>query len=222
MSRRRRAAALALLAGLAAVLSGSIVDGYGSSIANSYGDLRPVVVAGSGLPAGVPIGPTQLSGSLEVRRIPERFIPPGALAGAAEALGLEPAIDIPAGSYVVGSSLRAPRRRTPAPGLGPGRRPVEINVSGAAALDAAGAAPGSRVDVVVTGEPRAAGPGRTYIAATSVPLIALRPGPDGPGPGTISSATLGLTRAQALELIAAENFARQVTLLPRPRLLSPP
>jgi hypothetical protein len=68
--------------------------------------------------------------------------------------------------------------------------------------------------VVVTEEPTGSGPGRTYVAASAVPLVALGPGPDGPGPGGLSSATLGLTRRQALKLIAAQNFARQVTLLP--------
>ena len=47
-----------------------------------------------------------------------------------------------------------------------------------------------------------------------MPLLALGPGEDGPGPGGASAATLGLTRGQALRLIAAESFARQVTLLP--------
>jgi hypothetical protein len=70
------------------------------------------------------------------------------------------------------------------------------------------------VDVVVTSEPRGAGRGRTYVAANGVPLLGLGPGPDGPGAATLAAATLGLTRGQALELIAAENFARQVTLLP--------
>ncbi len=85
---------------------------------------------------------------------------------------------------------------------------MEIRVSGSEALGASGSLPGgTRVDVVVTSEPRGAGPGRTYVAAEGVPLISLRPG----------RATLGLRRQQALELIAAENFARQVTLLVSPR-----
>jgi len=46
-------------------------------------------------------------------------------------------------------------------------------------------------------------------------LLALGPGEDGPGPGGTSAATLGLTRPQALRLIAAESFARKLTLLPR-------
>jgi hypothetical protein len=69
------------------------------------------------------------------------------------------------------------------------------------------------VDVVVTEEPHGPGPGRTHVAASSVPLIGL----SGEGaPAGMATATLGLTRAQALRLIAAQNFARQVTLLPSP------
>jgi hypothetical protein len=47
-----------------------------------------------------------------------------------------------------------------------------------------------------------------------VPLLALRPGADGPGPGGTAAATLGLTRRQALRLIAAESYARKLTLMP--------
>jgi hypothetical protein len=90
---------------------------------------------------------------------------------------------------------------------------VEISVSGAGALLAAGPAPaGAKVDVVVTDEPDGPGPGRTYVAAAAVPLLALRPGLEGTTEG-LAAATLGLTRRQALRLIAAESFARRVTVL---------
>lgn len=68
---------------------------------------------------------------------------------------------------------------------------------------------------MVTTEPTGAGAGRTYVAAAGVPLLAIGPGADGAAPGGSAAATLGLTRAQALRLIAAESFARQVTVLPR-------
>ena len=67
---------------------------------------------------------------------------------------------------------------------------------------------------MVTTEPTGAGPGRTYVAAAGVPLLALEPGRRRPGPGGASAATLGLTKRQALRLIAAESFARKLTLLP--------
>ncbi|HXS46146.1 MAG TPA: hypothetical protein VN756_01640, partial [Solirubrobacterales bacterium] len=106
--------------------------------------------------------------------------------------------------------------RSSAGRLGGGRRPVEIAVSGAGALLATGVAQsGSNVDVVVTSEPTGAGPGRTYVAAAGVPLLGLTPSEEGPVPGATAAATLGLTKAQALRLIAAESFARKVTLLPR-------
>ncbi len=215
MSRRGRAVAFLLLAAVAAAVAAGIADGYGSSIARGYGALRPVVVVAADLPAGKPIDPEQIS-ALEVRRVPARFVPPGALAAPGEALGLVPQAALPAGSYLLAAQLRLPRRRGPLPvGLGGARRSVEISVSGADALLAAGPVPsGSKVDVVVTSEPSGPGPGRTYVAAAGVPLLALGPGADGPGPGGTSAATLGLTRGQALRLIAAESFARQVTLLP--------
>ena len=43
--------------------------------------------------------------------------------------------------------------------------------------------------------------------------LALRPGEEEAGP-QLAEATLGLTRREALRLIAAESFARRVTLLP--------
>jgi Flp pilus assembly protein CpaB len=217
MSRRLRAVAFLGLALLAAGMAAAIADGYGSRVAGGFGPLRPVVVLTAGLPAGKPIGPGELSGALERRRVPARFVPAGALTTPAAALGLAPTAALPPGSYLLAAQLRASRGGTPtSDGLRDGRAPVEISVSGADALFAGGSArPGRRVDVVVTSEPSGPGPGRTYVAAARVPLLALGPGADGPAPGGVSAATLGLTRRQALRLIAAESFARKVTLLPR-------
>lgn len=216
MSRRRRALAFLALALLAAAAAAAIADGYGASAVRGYGPLRPVVVLGARIPAGRRIGPEEIGSALTVRRVPVRFVPPGALIAPGEALGLLARAPLPAGSYLLGTQLGiAHRARGEGPRLAGGRRPVEIAVSGADALLAAGPSPlGSRVDVVVTSEPAGVGPGRTYVAAPSVPLLALRPGSEGPGPGTTAAATLGLTKSQALRLIAAESFARKVTLLP--------
>lgn len=215
MSRRRRALGFLLLALLAAAGAATIADGYGASAVRGYGPLRPVVVLAADLAAGRRIGPRQIRSDLELRRVPERFAPPGALAAPEEALGLVARAPLPAGSYLLGAQLGVARKgRAGARRLGGGRRPVEIAVSGADALLSAGPASGSRVDVVVTSEPARAGPGRTYVAAARVPLLALRPGAEGPGPGATAAATLGLTKHQALRLIAAESFARKVTLLP--------
>jgi Flp pilus assembly protein CpaB len=216
MSRRARAAAFFAVAILAAALAAALVAGYGSSVARGYGPLRPVVVLSAELKPGRSIGPPELASSLKVRRVPVRFVPPGALAVPREALGLAPRSRLPAGSYLLASQLRPPEHdRSPRPGLIGDRRPVEITVSGVAALLATGGPrAGTRVDVVVTSEPAGPGPGRTYVAAGAVPLLALGPGPEGPGPGGTAAATLALTRRQALRLIAAESFARKLTLIP--------
>ncbi|HEX3609928.1 MAG TPA: hypothetical protein VHU14_09730 [Solirubrobacterales bacterium] len=216
MSRRARAIAFLLLALLAAALAAAVADGYGSRVAQGYGPLRSVVIATDELKAGRPLRPAEISEALERRRVPARFVPPGALEAPGDALGLAPVAGVTAGSYLLAAQLRPPKPRDSAgPALGPRRRPVEIAVSGAEALLAAGAAPRrTRVDVLVTTEPSGPEPGRTYVAATAVPLLALGPGADGPGPGGTSSATLGLTRGEALRLIEAESFARKLTLLP--------
>ena len=210
--RRLRAVLFAAAALLAAGAAALVADGYGSKVAGSYGPLRPVVVA-----ADRRSRPARCSGPMRSRArsspasVPARFVPPGSLGTPAQALGLQPIAPIPAGAYVLGPQLEPPPRdRPPRPGLGGGRRPVEIAVTGARALLAAGPpVAGAPVDVLVTTEPEGTGPGRTYVAAARVPLLALQAGQGGG-----AAATLGLTRPQALELISAENFARGVRLLP--------
>jgi pilus assembly protein CpaB len=214
MSRRRRAVVFLSGAAIAAVAAAAVADGYGRSVVRGYGELRPVVVASGDLRAGEEIDPATMAEKLEVRRVPVRFAPAAALAAPEEALGLVPVAAVPAGSYLLAAQLRSPRLSPRGAILGRGRRPVEIAVSGAGALAAFGAQPvGSEVDVVVTTEPSGSGSGRTYVAAPAVPLLALGPGGEG-GPGE-ATVTLGLTRSQALRLIAAESFARRVTVIPR-------
>lgn len=94
-------------------------------------------------------------------------------------------------------------------------------MTGAEALAAAGQDPiGTRVDVVITTEPGpGGGSGRTYVAAKDVKLLSLTHSGEAaassysPSGGDEWTATLGLTKAQALRLIQAENFARGVRLI---------
>lgn len=214
MSRRGRAIGFGAAALAAAAISAALADGYGERVASGYGELRPVVVTATALAIGQKLDP-ELVRQLEVRRVPARFVPPGALSTPPQALGLLTRAPVPAGSYLLASELRPPGAGAkPELMLGRGRRPVQIAVSGAGALLAAGPPPrGTRVDVVVTVEPKGAGSGRTYVAAPGVPLLALAAGAEAEAAGE-AEATLGLTRAQALDLIHAESFARQVTILP--------
>jgi pilus assembly protein CpaB len=215
VSRRTRALAFLLAAIVCAAFAAALAGRYRSGVAAQYGGLRPVLVAVAELPADRPIGPAEAKRSLAVRRVPAKFAPPGALRRAGDALGRAPAAPLPAGSYVLDAQLVVPRPERPAvPTAGSGRRPVQIRVMGAEALTLGGASPeGSRVDVVVAEQAGLGRSGRTYVAASGVRVLALS-GP--PGPGENWSATLALTRDQALELIGAEGGAREIRLLPRP------
>ena len=114
------------------------------------------------------------------------------------------------------SQLRPPRAPAAGARLGHGRRPVEIAVSGAGALSAAGRAAG-----------RHRGRRRRHHRTERLrrrPHLRRRRrrcrcwpsarAPEG-GARRSATATLGLTRSQALRLIAAESFARRVTVMPR-------
>jgi pilus assembly protein CpaB len=220
-ARRGRAIGFAAAAALCAGLAASAAGG-GPDPATELGPLREVVVTRAPLSAGRRLRDRDLAKALEVRRVPARFVPPGALSAPVQAAGRAPVAAIPAGAYLLASQLELPdagRRRHG--DLDAGRRPVQIEVAAAGAL-AARPRPDRRVDVVVTTEPEpGGGAGRTYVAAEAVQLLDLRPAgaPAGdPLPGAPASAwtaTLALTRADALRLIQAESFARSVRLIPR-------
>jgi Flp pilus assembly protein CpaB len=215
VSRRARALAFLVAALVCAALAASIAGRYRSGVSAQYGGLRTVLVATADLPAGEPIRPGLAAKSLAVRRIPERFVPPGALSRPTEAVGQAPAATVPAGSYLLAAQLHLPRPHPPAAAVaGRGRRPVAVKVTGAEALLIGGASPeGSTVDVVVSEQAGLGRRARTYVAAGGVRLLALN-SPAGSGDGW--SATLALTRPQALDLIGAETGAREIRLLARP------
>ncbi len=214
MSRRRRAIGFLLGAFFAAAAAATIADGYGQSVVRGYGELRPVLVASADLPAGKEIDPAVATEMLEVRRVPVRFAPAAALAAPQEALGLVPTATVPAGSYLLAAQLRPPRlagpgrepRQRAAPGRDRRQRRRRAGAPTAASRSARGSTSSSppnprvRATAVPTWPPPA------------VPLLALTPG--GTGESGEATVTLGLTRPQALRLIAAESFARRVTVIP--------
>jgi hypothetical protein len=72
--------------------------------------------------------------------------------------------------------------------------------------------------VIVTTEPGPGERGRTFVAARGVPLIDIREAGGSGSTPTASSlsafvATLALSRPQALRLIDAESFAREIRLI---------
>jgi len=224
VSRRGRAIAFGALALACAGLAAAVASGYRGGIEAQLGPLRPVVVATGGLDERREIAARDVAELLELRRVPSRFAPPDGLTDPRQALGREPVAPIPAGAYVTATLLRLESREgpnRPARTLAGAREAVEVTVTGAEALAAGGAEPaGQRVDVVVTTEPHAGGgPGRTYVAAEGVRLLALREaggaqapevGPTGPSAWI---ATLAATRSESLRLIQAHNYARELRLI---------
>lgn len=219
MSRRARAAAFAVLAIVCAVASAAITSGYRDSVDEQLGALRAVVVVTEPLTAGEMIDRRRSQRSLELRDVPVRFLPPDALDDPSEAVGRRPVAPVPAGSYLLVSQLKdgsaSPDPNTPR--LGDDLQPVEITVSAAGALVSLGAGGPARVDVVVADEPVTGGRARVRVAAEGVRLLSIvRASPEAtPVEGTDGwTATLALTRQQALDLIEAENFAREIRLIP--------
>ncbi len=193
----------------AGLLAVNLVGGYSSSVAETYGALRPVVVLTRGLVPGQAISPEVIASSVEVRQVPTRFVPTAAIGDPSFALGLEVLAPLPSGSYLTETALRPPRRQRPGrPRAGRGRHAVELSVAGAGAITGRG-----RVDVLVTTDDDRGG-GRTVIAARKVPLLAVGAGGQSEfGPG-LTEVTLGLTRKQAIRLVDAQSFARRITVLP--------
>jgi Flp pilus assembly protein CpaB len=215
VSRRARAIAFLIAALICAVLAATVAGRYRSRLDARYGPLRPVVVATSELAAGEPIATERAGVALAVRRVPQSFVPPGALTRPADALGRAPGATIPAGSYVLGAQLVLPRaKERPAPGVGAGLRPVQVAVAGAEALTIDGNPPeGRRVDVVVSRQAGLGRSARAHIAASAIKLLALAAPA---GPGEPWNATLAVTEQQALSLIAAQSAGREIRLLPQP------
>lgn len=202
-------------------LAASQVSGRVHAADRRVGRPVPVLVAARSVQAGTPLRP----GDLNIRRVPSRYAPADALSGAASAVGATPAAPLARGAYVTAGALDGPTGDRGG-GLARGQRAVEVQVAGGSAL--AQAAPGSRVDVVVATEPRS-GSGRAFLALEDVELLGLEDGrgggggegagsggQEGAGARATATATLRVTLRQAVYLSAAENFAREVRLLPRP------
>ena len=225
-ARRRRALLLLSLALACGGLAASEVGSRVREVEAAVGAPVPVVVAARDVSPGAEIK----AGDLAVREVPARFAPPDGLASPNEAVGAPLGTALVKGSYLTVSSLGAGesrRGRGPGP-LHRGQRALEVAVAGGESL-AGVARPGSRVDVLVSTDP-GEGPARTQLALESVELLDLSsgagaqagfaPGEDAAGEGASvnasSVATLRVTVRQAVYLTAAQNYAREVRLLPRP------
>lgn len=225
-ARRRRAFLFLALALTCGGLAASEVSSRIREVESSVGRPVPVVVTARDVPAGRELRRADLS----VEEVPERFAPPDSLRAVEEAIGLAVGAPLTRGSYLTASlfgrtSGAGGGARGPAP-LRRGQRAAEVAVAAGEAL--AGAAPGARVDVLISTD-AGAGPPRTRLALQDVEVLDLRAGAaiaggsgggelgvEGAGGAATATATLRVTLRQAIYLTAAENFAREVRLLPRP------
>lgn len=219
-ARRRRAFLMLSVALACGGLAASEVGGRVREVERRVGAPVPILVAARDLPADTALKRADLA----LREVPERYVPPGALASQADVAAARTAVPLAAGTPVTEGLLGGgdPRGGRRAGALRRGERAVEVAVVGGAAL---GEAAGARVDVLVSTEPRE-GPGRSFLALEDVELLGLRPEGAGEaaaqrsGEDTAAAATalatLRVTLRQAVYLTAAQNFAREVRLLPRP------
>ena len=226
-ARRRRAFLMLALALACGGLAASEVGGRVREVERRVGAPVPVVIAARDMPPDTKLKREHLV----VRQVPERYAAPDSLSDPGQAVGARTAVPLVSGAQLTESHLgegRAARARgggEPGGVLRRGERAVEVAVSGGAALGGADG-PGARVDVLVSTESRD-GPGRSFLALEDVELLGLRAGGDegAPEPGgqqagaatATSKATLRVTLRQAVYLTAAQNFAREVRLLSRPR-----
>lgn len=204
MSRRRRGLLFAVLSALAALIAALAVGRHERAL-SSEEEVRAVVVAATEIEAGERIEPD----GLRVRRLPASAIAPEAFEDPSAIAGSRAAIEIPAGAYLLPGLLGRPRRVPGSPGPAPGGATIEISVTGAAALRKGGAV-GERVDVLVTRDSQRGLGGRTRIAVTGARLLDLDGGADQERART---ATLALGRKDAIRLIEADSYAREIRLI---------
>jgi pilus assembly protein CpaB len=218
-TRRRRGLVLLALALACGALAASEVGDRVSEVEGRIGVLVPVVVAARDIEPG-----TELSrADLRLSRVPQRFAPPDAPTTPEQAVGLSTAGPVAAGSPITAGVVGTTVGGDDPGALRRGERAVEIAVAGGSALIET-AVPGARVDILVSTDP-GDGPGSSFVALEDVELLALAPGSpaDGsldadPAAGTATSAvaTLRATLRQAVYLTAAQSYAREIRLLPRP------
>ncbi|MDX6681375.1 MAG: pilus assembly protein CpaB [Solirubrobacteraceae bacterium] len=214
MSRRRRAL---LLGGLALVLGGlaaSNVAGREAALARRVGGLVDVVVAREPIAAGAVVR----SRALAIRRVPRRFAPAQRLASASALIGQRAAVDVEPGTDMTARLVGDGGSLPAGPPIGRGERVAQIVALGAAQLIARG----SRVDLLVTPEPRSDGSGEAILALEDVEVLDAAPvAPDAApparddAPGERIAVSLRVTLREAVYLAAAQDFARELRLLPR-------
>jgi pilus assembly protein CpaB len=150
--------------------------------------------------------------------VPRRFAPAGAIASPGALVGLRAAVDIAPGSDIVASLVGDGRAPPAGPAIRRGERVAHVVALATPEL----VTPGSHVDVLVTPEPREGAGGEAVLALEDVEVLDAAPVAAGDAPaggrdepaGRVD-ASLRVTLRQAVYLAAAQDFARELRLLPR-------
>jgi pilus assembly protein CpaB len=218
-ARRRRGLLLLCVALASGGVAASEVSERERRASEQLGPSVDVIVAARDLRAGARIS----RDAIAARRIPARFAPPDALPSPDVVIGARLVGSVAAGAYLT-ASLFQDGDRTAGRALRAGERAVTIEVAGGSVI---AAERGERVDVLVSTETGAAG-GRTTMALAGAELLQIEAGASpGYDPGDAAAgdpsvagptavATLRVSVDQAIYLTAADNFAREIRLLPRP------
>ncbi len=222
LKRRRRGIVLLLLAGATAALSVSLVTRHTDAVNAQLGPLQEVLMTKKDLPKGTDLEPDNIDRYLEVRLVAERFVPRKHFSSADQIVGLKSQVDISAGTYVsVGQVSNAGEEDDQE--IRNGLRAVEISVEASRSL-AGMITPGSRVDFLVTMEGEG-GSAVTYLAYENLSVLrAVKADSEGGGADSVGAEdsagrmliTVRVSAKTAVYLVAAENFAKQIRVLPRP------
>lgn len=208
--RQRRGALLLLAAGLGALGVYFSVLTYVSDVGARVGNLVTVVTLAEPLEPYEPI----TADGLEVREVPERWIPPDAVLRPEDVIGLVSPTELPAGSFAQRGMF------VNRPGVQQGFREVAILVDAETGV-AGKVSSGDRVDIIATSAPTDDPQSRQAAVLVSNALIidvglpedVERDSADGGfGTGRAVPVTFALPVQQALKVAYAESFAVKVRL----------
>ncbi|HXS45074.1 MAG TPA: RcpC/CpaB family pilus assembly protein [Solirubrobacteraceae bacterium] len=209
MSRRRRAAVLLGLALVLGALAASDVTSRERALDRRLRPLVPVVVAQRPVRAGARLDVSALA----IRVVPARYAPGQSFRSPGDVAGRRAAVSVPAGADLTASVVDDGRPAAPVPVLRRGERVASVVAVG----DPGAVRAGGRVDVVVTREGGAQGAGASRLALEDVPVLAVRPAPEGAHangePQLVLTLRVGVRAA--VELAAAQNLAAEVRVLAR-------
>jgi len=202
---------------LCALVAFGLTRGYAArldAVRPDPGPLVKVVVASAPVTRGSPVT------DVDVRSIPEKYAPPGALTRPEQATGRVALTDIAAGEVITSNRVAAPRSGPVAALVPPGLRAVTIPVE----VPAGALQEGDRVDVLAT-----YGGDRTHVETVAQSLEVLSvidTGTDALAPGAADAGTqlvLLVSPETAEQLAYAGAFATlSVSIEPAPAASPPP